>query len=1320
MPASAAPPQAQAEAQGAPPACPPYEERILKERELLKSLPEECIRVYKQAERQAAAYTTVSDVGNVKISGYNVYGYTYNDSSVPFNWIDATTNSGLTGDDRFQGPVDIGFAFPFYGLTESSLYFSTNGLITFDAGSAEWNNNVIPHDRNPNNFIAAFWEDMLVGAPYNGGGIYYSGGGAALNRYFVVEWRGVTNYETSRTFSFEVILYENGDIVVQHRSLPSAYSSAVGLEDYSGYDGLQYQRGSSGLSAPRAIRFYYPTTASVQVVAYSTQPAGFLPLDSTRDFPVTVINRGRAGTDTYQVYTASPYWPITYHSLNGAPLTDTDGDTVIDTGPVPQGMEKTILARISVPPGAVVGDLQYPWVGFQSTLSGAAFTEAQLFMMVPSGSAQVLVNNTDGAMSFLTASVDAINSSKATANNYFGADPAVIQMTNGNYFYAWEKATQAPNGTVRNIEYAILNRQGALVRAPGKLTDNSGANVYTSDGDPSIAMTPNGTVGMAWYRYLYNTSTNKFNYNIFFATLNAAGTRLTGPTNITNNSVWGGIDSLNIPLLYSPTIAATSDNRFILSWEDERRVNASTSKYNVWYALRNPAGTSVLPPTALTGNDMSFGPVLNSLTGSKVILTWLTDVGGPYYAVLNSGGAVSKPATSLHANTIYYTPDAVQLPNGRVAVAWGTETGMQFSILNSSYSPISGPTTGISPDAVRGYGLSVTTDSSSRVIMTWLDGDNDNRQLYALGDSNGVCLTPPLFYNWSRDYIDVNWNGQGNAPFQGSLVISGSTSLATNTTLNYTGGTATGSSDGYYSLKVPFGWSGTVTPVRTGFRFEPLNRTYSNVTTDLTFQDYGAYYVYSISGNAGAAGVTLSYTDGTPKTVVSQADGSYSLIVSIGWSGTVTPTHPCFTFSPANQSYSSVSADETAQDYTATAASGCADINVSIGGTDQGRFGLSSPGSTRVSFPGLSNGPVKVQSTNGASIIGAERVIYKVNNLNASFTEMMGLPASQLDTTYWLPWYNNIDLDTQLRIANVSNSSATVHVFIGGTEVTPVSGLILAAGASTRWNFPGVNGGPVKIVSNQNIVATGRVIYKVGGVNTSFSEMMALPASQLDTTYWLPWYNNIDLDTQLRIANVSNNPATVQVFIGNTEVSPVGGIPLAAGQSTRLTYAGVNNGPVKIVSTEDIVASERVIYKVNNINTSFTEMMALPNGQLDMIYWLPWYNNVDLDTQLRFANTTNQVATVHIFIGGVEQGSGFTLQPNASTRQSFPTINNGPMQIVSDVPIVVTERVIYKVNGINTSFTEMMALPNSQLDTTYRLPWYNNVDLDTQLRFGVP
>ncbi|MGF7473576.1 hypothetical protein WFJ45_22640, partial [Salmonella enterica subsp. enterica serovar Minnesota] len=93
--------------------------------------------------------------------------------------------------------------------------------------------------------------------------------------------------------------------------------------------------------------------------------------------------------------------------------------------------------------------------------------------------------------------------------------------------------------------------------------------------------------------------------------------------------------------------------------------------------------------------------------------------------------------------------------------------------------------------------------------------------------------------------------------------------------------------------------------------------------------------------------------------------------------------------------------------------------------------------------------------------------------------------------------YNNVDLDTQLRFANVSTSTATVHVYVGGAEMQD-SPFTLAPGGSTRKSFPGVNNGPVQIESDQNIVAAERVIYKVNNVPTSFTETMALPASQLD------------------------------------------------------------------------------------------------------------------------------------------------------------------------------------------------------------------------------
>jgi predicted outer membrane repeat protein len=309
-------------------------------------------------------------------------------------------------------------------------------------------------------------------------------------------------------------------------------------------------------------------------------------------------------------------------------------------------------------------------------------------------------------------------------------------------------------------------------------------------------------------------------------------------------------------------------------------------------------------------------------------------------------------------------------------------------------------------------------------------------------------------------------------------------------------------------------------------------------------------------------------------------------------------------------------------------------IRVIIGNAELSAHALAPMESTRVSLPGVNNGPVQLVNRNGQSLIAAERLIYKVNGVPTSFTEMMGLPDGQLSSTYWLPWYNNVDLDTQLRFGNVSGSTATVRVYIGGTEMTtgctstpslPYP-YVLGNGASIRVSCAGVNNGPVKIQGTGNIVAAERLIYKVNGIPTSFTEMMGLPNNFLDTSYWFPWYNNVDLDTQLRFGNVSGSTATVRIFIGGVEMTSgctsTPNLPypyvLGNGASIRVSCAGVNNGPVKIVSNQNVVAAERVIYKVNGISTSFSEMMGLPDTLRDTSYWFPWYNNVDLDTQLRF------------------------------------------------------------------------------------------------------
>ncbi|HLP48524.1 MAG TPA: hypothetical protein VK469_21470, partial [Candidatus Kapabacteria bacterium] len=123
---------------------------------------------------------------------------------------------------------------------------------------------------------------------------------------------------------------------------------------------------------------------------------------------------------------------------------------------------------------------------------------------------------------------------------------------------------------------------------------------------------------------------------------------------------------------------------------------------------------------------------------------------------------------------------------------------------------------------------------------------------------------------------------------------------------------------GKYTGTFSCGWSGTVIPSKPGYTFYPTYKSYSRVLSNKYNEDYIAAVAvptYTISGNAGAAGATLSYTDGTPKTVTADTAGIYSLTVPSGWCGTVTPSKSCYNFTPANRVYNNVQANITGEDY---------------------------------------------------------------------------------------------------------------------------------------------------------------------------------------------------------------------------------------------------------------------------------------------------------------------------------------------------------------------------------------------------------------------
>ena len=550
----------------------------------------------------------------------------------------------------------------------------------------------------------------------------------------------------------------------------------------------------------------------------------------------------------------------------------------------------------------------------------------------------------------------------------------------------------------------------------------------------------------------------------------------------------------------------------------------------------------------------------------------------------------------------------------------------------------------------------------------------------------------------------VTFNVDDISLTQTCVTISGNAGVA-GATLNSTGGSAIADGSGNYSFNVPFEWSGTVTPSKSGYVFSPVSRTYSNITTNQTAQNYTATAVYLISGNVGVGGVTLSYTDGTPKTATSVSNGDYSFPVTNNWSGTVTPSHICFTFNPTNRTYSNVTADQTSQNYTPIVGPGCANIDVLIGGSNVGNYGISSEESIFDRY-GINGGPVHVVSTNGITpIFTSQRA--KFGN---SFNSIVGYPGDQLTTDYWFTSYDDLGMITYLVIGNPDPAlTAEVDVFIAGNKMnaTPYS---IAPGQRIFPRY-GINGGPVHVVSTNgvNIFTSERTKF-----GNSFNEVLGYPGDQLTTEYWFTSYDDLGMITYLVIGNPDPAlTAEVDVFIAGNKMNATP-YSIAPGQRIFPRY-GINGGPVHVVSTNgvNIFTSERTKF-----GNSFNEVLGYPGDQLTTEYWFTSYDDLGMITYLVIGNPDPALtAEVDVYIDGVKKNA--TPYLIAPGQRVFPryAINGGPVHVISTngVDIFTSERAKYL-----SSFNEILGIANNQLTTDYWFTSYDDLGMTTYLVIAAP
>jgi hypothetical protein len=172
-------------------------------------------------------------------------GTNYSAAAVPFTFEDisgtGTVITGLDGQDDASVSIPVGFTFPFYNQNYTSVFVSSNGLMTFGTGNSEFSNADMTSDPTQA-AIAPFWDDLIVTGNANTH-VYSQVLGSGANQHLDIQWNSVSFFADSpRTggLTFEVQVYADGRIQLNYQSLATgnnggtndnAASATVGIKD---------------------------------------------------------------------------------------------------------------------------------------------------------------------------------------------------------------------------------------------------------------------------------------------------------------------------------------------------------------------------------------------------------------------------------------------------------------------------------------------------------------------------------------------------------------------------------------------------------------------------------------------------------------------------------------------------------------------------------------------------------------------------------------------------------------------------------------------------------------------------------------------------------------------------------------------------------------------------------------------------------------------------------------------------------------------------------------------------------------------------------
>ncbi len=527
-------------------------------------------------------------------------------------------------------------------------------------------------------------------------------------------------------------------------------------------------------------------------------------------------------------------------------------------------------------------------------------------------------------------------------------------------------ATQAATFTVSGV---ITSPTGAPLA--GVVVSFTGEGTTTSDANGNFSKTvPNGWSGLVMCSksgYLFNPASRSYTnlsasvsnanftgYKLYtvsgYATIYKAGVRnviITAYYNrpvgktVTVSTDANGYYSFQAPETAAGYISAALSGYGVTP----ARIDYQSIKYNL--EEQNFTLTTTYPVIAgrIQINNTGLGGVKLSFTDAAGVVKETTSSRDGYYCMvfLQTSLTAGWSGTTIPSLTNFtfsptqktYTEVRTHLINenykaiSRYPTLSGRITLEQCGVKNvqliAGSSSVSEPTLVAYTDAAGYYNICLTNSIWSGMLTPFFrDPAGQSVRFQPLSYSFSNITTS----QYNRNFT-IN-TGSGIVYISGRVAFADGTAAA-DVILKFSNiGAAISDALGSYAQLVPRGWTGSVTPVRTGLTFQPALRSYTSVTLPKIAQNYIAAVVQPlVSGRianakgTGIAEVVITFAgSGVPSaTVKTDVQGFYSIRLTTGWSGVATPAKSGYFFTPATRTYSMLSSDQLEQNYSAVSVS---------------------------------------------------------------------------------------------------------------------------------------------------------------------------------------------------------------------------------------------------------------------------------------------------------------------------------------------------------------------------------------------------------------